>query len=100
MTGESSIDPAATTAPTASAGWTSGTSAPSIKLDRFPKLTGQSDCRVWRDSAEYFLQTMGCWSLMADNEQEPTKNTCEDGVDRYRSLLCLFVTFGTAVGSG
>ena len=90
MTGGESSSAPAPAAPTASAGWTSGTSAPNIKLDRFPKLTGQTDYRIWRDSAEYILQTMGCWSLVADDEQEPTKEEKEDSnyeeqVNTYRS---------------
>ena len=85
MSGESCIaaadDPA----------WTRDTPEPvPIKLDKFPKLTGQADYRTWRGSAEFILQTMGCWGLVGDNEQEPTKedveenDAYEDRVNKYR----------------
>ena len=55
-------------------------SVPSIKLDKFPKLTSQADYRLWCDSAEFILQTMGCWSLVAEEEREPVKEKGEENV--------------------
>ena len=87
MSGESSTAAAADPARTRD----TPESVPNIKLDKFPKLTGQADYRTWCDSAEFILQTMGCWSLVADNEQEPTKergeenDAYEDRVNKYRS---------------
>ena len=72
-------------------GWASSTSVPNLKLDKFPKLTNQADYRLWRDSAEYILRTMGCWSIVMEGEEEPVQKEGEESddyenrVDKYRS---------------
>ena len=61
-------------------------SVPNIKLDKFPKLTSQVDYCLWCDSARFILKTMGCWSLVAEDEQEPSKEEGE-GNDAYKDRL-------------
>lgn len=62
-----------------------------IMFDNPPKLTGQADYRLWRDYTEHVFRTMGCWSLVSDNEGEPTKKEEEEDSDyekrvgKYRS---------------
>ena len=94
MPGESSSSkkaPVELTPPATRAGWASSTSVPNLKLDKFPKLTNQADYRLWRDSAEYILRTMGCWSIVMEGEEEPVQKEGEESddyenrVDKYRS---------------
>ena len=52
---------------------------------------GQADYRTWRDAAEYILRTMRCWTIVADNEEEPAKREGEsdesygERADRYEA---------------
>ena len=94
MSGESSkgqVAPVELTPASASTGWTSTTPVPNLKLDRLPKLTSQADYRLWRDSAEYILRTMGCWSIVIEGEEEPAQKEKEESddyenrIDKHRS---------------
>lgn len=62
-----------------------------IMFENSPMLTGKTDYHLWRDYTEHVFRTMGCWSLVSDNEGEPTKKEGEEDSDygkrvgRYRS---------------
>jgi len=72
--------------------FTSKLSAASFKLDKFPKLTNQTDYPLWRDSAKLIFEVMGCWTIVDGTREPPVKAEGEDdkvyqeNLDHYLSL--------------
>ena len=74
------------TIPPSSSAWKNHSHRPHLKLDKFPKLTNQTDYPVWRDTARYVLGTMDCWSLVEDTEAQPVKTKNQDDKDYEETL--------------